>query len=703
MALQQTLEIQFEETIENETMAKSIEEKVEDWAKKQLSDHSQKYFAKTEDINPEIANALREYPSKKGNDGGNYPDIKLYIETPELRRVPIMIEVKGGKGYLIKLDANNCVENSNAKGAIYTNIGKYAVNGAVHYAHAILEKAQSYDEVIAVGVNGYKQDNTIHYEVDAWYVAKKNFNIPKHIASYSDLSFLFTKNIPALLSTIDSLELTEVELEAKRAELENNIETELKDLNQKMRDVLSIDESQRVQLITGLIMAGLGVPERVKPLEVTDLKGELDDDNSDGQVIMNKVRAYLKAKKLPAQKIKMITDVLNMVFIHSTLNKPVNGESKLCTLYRYVDESIMKYINGDMHHLDFTGRLFNVMNDWVKVPDGDKNDVVLTPRYVTQLMARICNVNKDSYVWDFATGSAGFLISAMHEMLADARRTCKSPEEYEQKEQHIKMFQLLGIEKLPSVYMLAVLNMILMRDGSANLINDDSLKFDGRYEQGEKEGQDFPANVFLLNPPYSAPGKGLNFVQYALNKMHGGWGAVLIQENAGSGMGKEYAQQILKKHTLRASIKMSSKLFIGKAGVQTAIYLFEVNRPHEAEDIVKFIDFSEDGYSRQNRKKSSQNVNLRDTDHAKERYQEIVNLVKYGRGVNDKHLHYYKDFYKEDTIAIEGANYGSDWTYSHHRKIDTVPTAEDFAKVVKEYLAWRVSEVIKQEDSLGKL
>lgn len=705
MELQQTLEIQFEETTENtETMAKSIEEKVEDWAKKQLSDNKQKYFSKTEEINPEIEKALRNYPSKKGKEGGNYPDIKLFVETPELRRIPIMVEVKGTKGDLVKLDTNNQVENTNSKGAKnFTNIAKYAVNGAVHYAHAILEKTETYNEVIAVGVNGFAQNSEIIHEVDVWYVAKKNFNIPKHLASYSDMSFLFKKNIPSLLAAIDVLELSDEELELKRTELENNIEEELKDLNQKMRDELSIDESQRVQLITGLIMAGLGVKNKVKPLGVTDLKGEQDEDNSDGQIIMNKVKAYLKAKSLPTQKIKMITDVLNMVFIHSTLNKPVNGESKLCTLYRYVNDSIMKYINGELHNLDFTGRLFNVMNDWVKVPDGDKNDVVLTPRYVTQLMARLCNVNKDSYVWDFATGSAGFLISAMHEMIADAKKTCTSQAEYEKTVQHIKMYQLLGIEKLPSVYMLAVLNMILMRDGSANLINEDSLTFDGKYEQGELEGTDFPANVFLLNPPYSAPGKGLNFVHYALNKMRGGWAAVLIQENAGSGIGKDFAQSILRNNTLRASIKMSSKLFIGKAGVQTAIYVFEVKRPHEAQDVVKFIDFSEDGYARQNRKKSSQSVNLKDTDHAKERYQEIVNLIKYGRGINGKNLNYYRDKYIEDTIAIEGSDFGADWTYGQHNKINTIPSAEDFAKVVKDYLAWRVSEVIKQEDSLGKL
>lgn len=59
------------------------------------------------------------------------------------------------------------------------------------------------------------------------------------------------------------------------------------------------------------------------------------------------------------------------------------------------------------------------------------------------------------------------------------------------------MYQLLGIEKLADIYMLAVLNMILMKDGSSNIIHGDSLtEFEGNYEQGEYNGKPFPANVF---------------------------------------------------------------------------------------------------------------------------------------------------------------------------------------------------------------
>lgn len=43
--------------------------------------------------------------------------------------------------------------------------------------------------------------------------------------------------------------------------------------------------------------------------------------------------------------------------------------------------------------------------------------------------------------------------------------------------------------------------------------------------------------------------------------------------------------------------------------------------------MVIFIDFSNDGYARQNRKKSSQEVNLRDADHAAERYAEVEAIV----------------------------------------------------------------------------
>lgn len=677
---------------------KSIEEQIEDWCKKQFN--GQKYYTKTECINPEIEMALEKAPSKQGGSGKNYPDIKFMLISDNGRKIPVMIEVKGKKGDLIKVNEKGEVENKKKNSEPnYQNIAKYAVNGAIHYANAILDHTETYKEVVAIGTNGYEEgENTIH-EVDVWYVSKENLFVPKHVGTYEDVSFLLENNTKEFIEKLDALALFPEELEERKLALEDEIERKLKALNQSLHDEQQIVVNNRVQLVAGLIMAGLGA-EGVQPLRVEDLAGKEDDENNDGQVVMSKIRMYLAHKNLPEEKIEMITDILKVVFIQSNLQVPINGESKLHTIYADVKRDILPYVTGELHNIDFTGRLFNVMNEWVAVPDGGENDVVLTPRYVTELMARLCEVNMNSYVWDFATGSAGFLISAMHQMIDDAKQKyVNSPTKFEEKVLQIKMEQLLGIEKLPDVYMLAVLNMILMKDGSANIIQGNSLEYDGKYKQGKKKDKPFPANVFLLNPPYSADGKGFVFVEKALEKMtHGGRAAVLIQENAGSGNGLPYTKNILKNNTLRASIKMAD-IFCGKASVQTAIYVFEVNRPHNAEnDVVKFIDFSNDGYTRMNRKKSGQSVNLRDTDNAKERYAEVANLVRFGKGAGDKNLHFFKDCYTEDYITLSG----KDWTYGQHQKIDTVPTEEDFQKVVKEYLSWKVGQVLKGESGLGK-
>ncbi len=669
-------------------MAKSIEEKIEDLCKKQLN--SVNYYTKTDFINEEIENALRKYPSKKGGKGANYPDIKLFIETKELKRIPVMIEVKGTKGDFIKVNSNNEIDNFTKDGSFnFNNISKYAVNGSIHYGNAILNETKSYNEVISIGVNGYEEQGSLTVEIGAYYISKDNYNIPKKIDDYGDLSFLLNENIDTLLKQIENINLTATEIEQKTKEYENDIEIKLKKLNQTMQDDLKISVGSRVELITGMIMAGLGVENKVAPLEINDLKGETGSKQNDGYVILNKISSFLDERNLPQEKKNMIVSDLSRVFIYSDLWKPKNGVSKLKSIYAIVKKDIMPVFTS-AKHLDFTGKLFNILNTWVDIPDSDKNDVVLTPRYVTDLMAKLAQVNKDSYVWDYAVGSAGFLISSMKLMIKDAEERIKSPKELNEKISKIKYQQLLGIEKRSDIYLLAVLNMILMGDGSSNIIHKDSLtEFDGKYEQGDLNGKEFPANVFLLNPPYSAPGKGLIFVKKALSKMKSGRAVILIQENAGSGNGIPYTKDLLKNNTLVASIHMPD-IFKGKAGVQTTIFVLDIGIPHNKKNIVKFIDFSNDGYTRQNRKKSGLDVNLKNTDNAIERYNEIVNLVLYGKN----YLEYFSEKeYIEDTISLDG----DDWTFSKHIKIDTKPTTEDFKSVIKEYINWKISSSFEEE------
>lgn len=85
--------------------------------------------------------------------------------------------------------------------------------------------------------------------------------------------------------------------------------------------------------------------------------------------------------------------------------------------------------------------------------------------------------------------------------------------------------------------------------------------------------------------------------------MDRGYAAIIIQNSAGSGKAVEYNRRILKHNTLLASIRMPSDLFVGKSNVQTNVYVFRVGEVHQKDDVVKFIDFSNDGYTRTNRKR----------------------------------------------------------------------------------------------------
>jgi hypothetical protein len=675
----------------------SVEPNIADLANGWLKSYKLDYKLEQESLNSEIDKALTDYFTKNGGSGANRPDAKLLLQDKKLNYYPILIEYKGYKDRLVKLDTSGHVENKTAKNEPnFKNINSYAVNGAVHYANAILHLT-SYTDIIAIGVTGYKDEyGKLQHQIGVYYVSKSNFGMGQKVGDYSDLSFLAPKNFDAFIETIESLNLTQDEIEKIKEQREREISISLTRLNNDIyQNEKGLGENDRIYLVAASIIATLGIPGKVAPLEKSDLKSSLEKGNTDGEIIVRKIKAFLNERNLPEGKKQLIIRTLENTLTTENINKVEKGESQLKRVFTKIIDDLGIYYKIGLT-TDFTGKLFNEMYGWLGFSQDKLNDVVLTPAYVAKLLVKLARINKDSYVWDFATGSAGLLVAAMNEMLIDAKNNIKSPEELAQKELDIKAKQLLGIELLPSVYMLAILNMILMGDGSSNILNEDSLKdFDGNYGYSDKKDK-FPADAFVLNPPYSANGNGMNFVEKALGMMNRGYAAIIIQGSAGTGKAIEYNKRILKRNTLLASIKMPIDLFIGKSNVQTYIYVFRVNEAHKKDEIVKFIDFSNDGYTRTNRKKAS--CNLRDTDHAKERYEEVVNLVRFGKSK----LHYLTDKeYYEGTIDPES---GKDWNQT--APIDTKPTLQDFRKTVSDYLAWEVSNLLKhqseKEESLGK-
>lgn len=675
----------------------SVEPNIADLANGWLKSYKLDYKLEQESLNTEIDQALNDYYSKNGGVGGNRPDAKLLLQDKNLVNYPILIEYKGYKDKLVKLDSEGKVANKTAKNQPdFKNINSYAVNGAVHYANALLHYT-SYTDIIAIGMTGFKDGSgNLKYEIGVYYVSKSNFGIGQKVDDYTDFSFLKKTNFDKFIDKIKKLKLTQVEIERLKEQREQEINTSLVKLNNDIyQNEKGLSERDRVYLVAASIIATLGVPGKVAALEKQELKSSTEEENRDGDIILRKIKAFLNEKNLPQEKRELIVRTLQNTLTTDNINKVENGESQLKRVFTKIIDDLGIYYKIGLS-TDFTGKLFNEMYSWLGFSQDKLNDVVLTPSYVATLLARLARVNKDSYVWDFATGSAGLLVASMNEMLIDAKEKIKSPDAFALKSAEIKANQLLGLEILSEVYMLAILNMILMGDGSSNILNKDSLKeFNGHYGFG-KTDEKFPADAFVLNPPYSAPGNGMVFVEKALSMMSKGYAAIIIQNSAGSGKATEYNKRILKHSTLLASIKMPIDLFIGKSSVQTNVYVFRIGEAHQKDDTVKFIDFSVDGYTRTNRKKAS--CNLRDTDHAKERYAELVDLVRFGK--SKLNIFTEKEYY-EGKIDPEN---GADWNQT--APIDTKPTLEDFKKTVSDYLAWEVSDLLKnqstEDDRLGK-
>lgn len=105
-----------------------------------------------------------------------------------------------------------------------------------------------------------------------------------------------------------------------------------------------------------------------------------------------------------------------------------------------------------------------------------------------------------------------------------------------------------------------------------------------------------------------------------------------------------------------------------------------------------FIDFSNDGYTRLSRKKSTQEVNLQNTDHALERYAEVEAIVL-GKKPKTSYYTEANGLVIKDTITLNG----DDWIFTQHQTVDDLPSEDDFKSAVENYLSWKVSAILKGE------
>ena len=285
----------------------SVEPKIAELANGWLKSYGLDYKLEQESLNYEIDNALSEYFSKGGGNGGNRPDAKILLEN-NFKKYPVLIEYKGYKDKLVKLDAEGNVENKNKDNKPhYNNIKNFAVNGAVHYANAILHYT-NYTEIIAIGMTGYKDETEkLQYEIGVYYVSTKNLGIGQEVRKYTDFSFLKKENLPQFFEEIENLSITEQEFEKLKFTRELEIGTSLIKLNNDIyKSEQGLSEQDRLYLVVATIMATLGN----NPLEKKDLISSEAKGNTDGEILMRKIEEFLSERKLPYNKKQVIIRTL---------------------------------------------------------------------------------------------------------------------------------------------------------------------------------------------------------------------------------------------------------------------------------------------------------------------------------------------------------------------------------------------------------
>lgn len=576
------------------------------------------------------------------------------------------------------------------------SVSAYAFNGGLHYAKTIL-KSGLYSEAIVIGIAG---DSEANAELLIGYVYGAEA-APKFMTTYTTFDFLESQS--AFDAFMQDARLTEAEKHQILVKTQDDLKKHASKLNTLMNNH-NISVSSRAIYVSGMLLAMQPVMQRdlsdpLAPdvkigegLRPDDLTGQTLKSKRDGVLIVNQIEEYLNARQIPQTKKDIMMRSFEAISVDVDRDDPTDVDKLVGKwvgptasvnkqIFTFIYETVFKSIDGSMNsHVDIMGEMYSEFLKYA-MSDGSGIGIVLTPPYVTKMMAKILQVNKDSRVLDLATGSAGFLIASMAEMIEDANNTFgRDTDKAKEAIAKIKAEQLMGVELQTQMYTLATTNMILRGDGSTQIEKGDSFK-----PSKPDVYKLFDPDVLLLNPPFSYHENGMPFLEYGLDQMRkGGRAAIIIQDSAGSGRAIATNKQLLKKHTLVASIKMPSDTFQPNAGVQTSIYVFEAGTPHDFDGLVKFIDFRNDGFKRTKRA-------TKDIDHAEARYRDVLKIFKSGTKAK------VEADWDLDAVFIEDfiTDSGKDWNFEAHQVFDTTPTEADFEKTVADYMAWQVSQKLK--------
>lgn len=423
---------------------------------------------------------------------------------------------------------------------------KYAVDGVLHYAKSLSKEFN----VIAIAVSGETESAA----------SISTFLHVKKADSARPLSTKHGAAIDKLIPWPDYIEHATFDPSVQRLR-RDELMAFSRELHDFMRDHAKLTESEKPLMVSGTLIALQNAAftksyDAYKPEELQ-------------QQWLKVIRDEIDKADLPQAKKLNMAQPYSTIAVHPELGKATKKYPRgvLYELVQRLDRKVRPFVSI-YHDFDVVGQFYG---EFLKYTGGDKKalGIVLTPRHITDLFARLANVSKNSRALDICAGTAGFLISAMHLMIKDAVTSAEK--------KRIKQSGLIGVEQQPNMYALAASNMILRGDGKANLYQGSCFT-----PAIVKEIKRFRCDVGMLNPPYSQADADLHelvFVKQMLDCLRPrGTGIAVIPMSCAIAPHR-MRSELLKHHTLEAVMSMPDDLFY-PVGTVVCIMVWTAHIPH---------------------------------------------------------------------------------------------------------------------------
>ncbi len=586
--------------------------------------------------------AVLSKASKKCNNENGYPDS---IYENEEKRLLILVEIKP--------------QTSQHQSELKNDPGHYAVDGILHYLSFFTNEKLENDilrqyfkswKIIGIAISGDLKDEYRH-RIGTFRIIDDKIDEEKLITDILD-----EEDYINLFENTDEEAIIEKVAESS------------KKINKKLR---SINSQKRPILLSALMVC------------LFDKEGHNDFKQGyngwDSETIAMSIPLYVKrilsTEGIPNEKIDLITMELEFLKVEDDMK----NTNILKDILNELNDSIIPLFKRKTNY-DIIGKFYEEFLRYAGVANVKKG-IVLTPKHITSLFTDLIDIKTDDVIFDPACGTGSFLISGMNKIIDEIKKS--DVPNKEEKIRNVKSNQLIGFEKDPMMYALAVSNMLFRGDGKSKIFfcNFFSKYADQTFKSLKTQG--IQPTIGFVNPPYSGKGNDtdptkpeIDFLIRMLDHVSR-YGVIIAP--VGVFIKSEYndiRESILKKHTLKYVINMPPDLFSPNATTLTAIAVFETNKPHKDQEVI-FCDLTDDGFVLSKSKGRTDVYNKWGKIHDN-LIDKIKNPDRYNDGIQ---------------LVKTKINHSDEWIFQAHCKTDFTDLNEEFfINNMKKYMIYQAKK-----------